>query len=156
MGYGVYRFNETINGLEPLTTHKYENMNLNKVVPIIKDDADNYLIGTTYGVIKYASENSYQLFNAKDGFLNSTIHAILRHSSDNFWLSTNQGLIILIPKEMYSALTALATGLKSSNLVTELPQRPANGYTVFWRNQRLCSYSGRRTSRTALYASHLL
>ena len=45
MGYGVYRFNETINGLEPLTTHKYENMNLNKVVPIIKDDADNYLIG---------------------------------------------------------------------------------------------------------------
>ena len=68
MGYGVYRFNETINGLEPLTTHKYENMNLNKVVPIIKDDADNYLIGTTYGVIKYASENSYQLFNDERRF----------------------------------------------------------------------------------------
>lgn len=92
MGSGVFRFNEISNGLEPLTTHKYENMNLNKVVPIVKDDANNYLIGTTYGVIKYTSENSYKLFNAKDGFLNSTIHAILRHSPDNFWLSTNQGL----------------------------------------------------------------
>lgn len=57
MGSGVFRFNEISNGLEPLTTHKYENMNLNKVVPIVKDDANNYLIGTTYGVIKYTSEN---------------------------------------------------------------------------------------------------
>ena len=112
MGYGVYRFNKTINGLEPLTTHKYENMNLNKVVPIIKDDADNYLIGTTYGVIKYASENSYQLFNAKDGFLNSTIHAILRHSSDNFWLSTNQGLINFDTKRNVFRSYGFGDGLK--------------------------------------------
>ena len=118
MGSGVFRFNEISNGLEPLTTHKYENMNLNKVVPIVKDDANNYLIGTTYGVIKYTSENSYKLFNAKDGFLNSTIHAILRHSPDNL-------------------------------------QRSANRHLVLWRNQRICSHSGRRTSRTALYASHL-
>lgn len=120
MGSGVFRFNEISNGLEPLTTHKYENMNLNKVVPIVKDDANNYLIGTTYGVIKYTSENSYKLFNAKDGFLNSTIHAILRHSPDNFWLSTNQGLINLIPKEMYSVLMVLVTGLKLLNLVMVL------------------------------------
>ena len=82
------------------------------VVPIIKDEADNYLIGTTYGVIKYASENSYQLFNAKDGFLNSTIHAILRHSPDNFWLSTNQGLINFDTKRNVFRSYGFGDGLK--------------------------------------------
>ena len=112
MGHGVFRFNEISNGLEPLTTHKYENMNLNKVVPIARDEADNYLIGTTYGLIKYTSENSYQLFNAKDGFLNSTIHAILKHSSDNFWLSTNQGLINFDTKRNVFRSYGFSDGLK--------------------------------------------
>lgn len=93
MGYGVFRFNETINGLEPISTHKYENVTLNKVVAIIEDNARNYLFGTTYGMIKYTSETSYQLFNEKDGFLNNTIHAILKNSPGNFWLSTNLGMI---------------------------------------------------------------
>lgn len=92
MGYGVFRFNKNTNGLEPISTHKYENMTLNKVVAIMKDDA-NYLFGTTYGIIKYTSETSYQLFNSKNGLRNSTIHAILKKSPGNFWLSTNQGLV---------------------------------------------------------------
>ena len=127
-------------------------MNLNKVVPIIKDDADNYLIGTTYGVIKYASENSYQLFNAKDGFLNSTIHAILRHSSDNFWLSTNQGLINFDTKRNVFRSYGFGDGLKVVEFSDGASYRDPQTGILFLRNQRLCSYSGRRTSRTALYA----
>lgn len=92
-GYGVFRFNETTNGLEPMSTHKYENMTLNNILAISKDSSNNYLFGTSYGLIKYTSETSYQLFNAKNGFLNNTIHAILKNSPDNFWLSTNLGLI---------------------------------------------------------------
>lgn len=92
-GYGVFRFNKTTNGLEPVSTHKYENMTLNNILAISKDSSNNYLFGTSYGLIKYTSETSYQLFNAKNGFLNNTIHAILKNSSDNFWLSTNLGLI---------------------------------------------------------------
>ena len=92
-GYGVFRYNETTNGLEPVSTHKYENMTLNNILAISKDSSNNYLFGTSYGLIKYTSETSYQLFNAKNGFLNNTIHAILRNSSDDFWLSTNLGLI---------------------------------------------------------------
>ena len=67
---------------------------------------------TTYGVIKYTSENSYKLFNAKDGFLNSTIHAILRHSPDNFWLSTNQGLINFDTKRDVFRSYGFGDGLK--------------------------------------------
>lgn len=92
-GYGVFRFNETTNGLEPVTTHKYENVTLNNILAISKDSSNNYLFGTSYGLIKYTSENTYQLFNTKNGFLNNTIHAILKNSPDNFWLSTNLGLI---------------------------------------------------------------
>ena len=79
-GYGVFRYNETTNGLEPVSTHKYENMTLNNILAISKDSSNNYLFGTSYGLIKYTSETSYQLFNAKNGFLNNTIHAIDRKS----------------------------------------------------------------------------
>ena len=88
-----FRFNKTTNGLEPVSTHKYENMTLNNILAISKDSSNNYLFGTSYGLIKYTSETSYQLFNAKNGFLNNTVHAILKNSPDNFWLSTNLGLI---------------------------------------------------------------
>lgn len=112
MGYGVFRFNETINGLEPIPTHKYENMALNKVVAIIKDGTDNYLFGTTYGIIKYTSETSYQLFNTKNGFLNSTIHDILENSPHNFWFSTNQGLINFDTKSNVFRSYGFGDGLK--------------------------------------------
>lgn len=111
MGYGVFRFNKTTNGLEPISTHKYENMTLNKVVAIMKDEA-NYLIGTTYGIIKYTSETSYQLFNSKNGFLNSTIHAILKKSPGDFWFSTNQGLINFDTKKDVFRSYGFGDGLK--------------------------------------------
>lgn len=112
MGYGVFRFNKITNGIEPVSTHKYENVTLNKVVAIMEDSANNYLFGTTYGMIKYASESSYQLFNEKDGFLNNTIHAILKNSPNNFWLSTNLGLINFNTKKNIFRTYGFANGLK--------------------------------------------
>ena len=111
-GYGVFRYNETTNGLEPVSTHKYENMTLNNILAISKDSSNNYLFGTSYGLIKYTSETSYQLFNAKNGFLNNTIHAILRSSSDNFWLSTNLGLINFDTKRNVFRSYGFGDGLK--------------------------------------------
>ena len=110
-GYGVFRYNETTNGLEPVSTHKYENMTLT-ILAISKDSSNNYLFGTSYGLIKYTSETSYQLFNAKNGFLNNTIHAILRNSSDDFWLSTNLGLINFDTKRNVFRSYGFGDGLK--------------------------------------------
>ena len=111
-GYGVFRFNKTTNGLEPVSTHKYENMTLNNILAISKDSSNNYLFGTSYGLIKYTSETSYQLFNAKNGFLNNTIHAILKNSPDNFWLSTNLGLINFDTKRNVFRSYGFSDGLK--------------------------------------------
>lgn len=98
--------------LEPVSTHKYENMTLNNILAISKDSSNNYLFGTSYGLIKYTSETSYQLFNAKNGFLNNTIHAILRNSSDDFWLSTNLGLINFDTKRNVFRSYGFGDGLK--------------------------------------------
>lgn len=111
-GYGVFRFNKTTNGLEPVSTHKYENMTLNNILAISKDSSNNYLFGTSYGLIKYTSETSYQLFNAKNGFLNNTVHAILKNSPDNFWLSTNLGLINFNTKRNVFRSYGFSDGLK--------------------------------------------
>ena len=111
-GYGVFRYNEMTNGLEPVSTHKYENITLNNILAISKDSSNNYLFGTSYGLIKYTSETSYQLFNAKNGFLNNTIHAILKNVSDNFWLSTNLGLINFDTKRNVFRSYGFGDGLK--------------------------------------------
>jgi hypothetical protein len=41
-GYGVFRYNETTNGLEPVSTHKYEHMTLNNFLAINKDSSNNH------------------------------------------------------------------------------------------------------------------
>lgn len=111
-GYGVFRYNRTTNGLESVSTHKYENMTLNNILAIGKDSRNNYLFGTSYGLIKYTSETSYQLFNTKNGFLNNAIHAILRSAPDNFWLSTNLGLINFDAQRNVFRSYGFADGLK--------------------------------------------
>ncbi|MDD3039305.1 response regulator [Bacteroides sp.] len=111
-GYGVFRFNKTTNGLEPISTHKYENMTLNNILAISKDSSNNYLFGTSSGLIKYTSETSYQLFNVKNGFLNNTIHSILKNTQDNFWMGTNLGLINFDSKRNIFRTYGFGDGLK--------------------------------------------
>lgn len=92
-GYGAFRWNPTTDGIEPLTSAKYDNMTLNNIMDIDRDSSGNWLIGTSYGLIKYASETSWSLFNTRNGFPNGTVHAILKSGPDDFWLSTNLGLV---------------------------------------------------------------
>lgn len=110
-GYGVFRFNQATDGLEPVSNNKYENMTLNNILAISKDSMDNYLFGTSFGLIKYTSEDTYELFNVKDGFLNNTIHAILKNTPTDFWLSTNLGLINMNTKRDLFRSYGFATGL---------------------------------------------
>lgn len=131
-GYGVFRFNRTTNGLEPMSTHKYENMTLNNILAISKDSSNNYLFGTSYGLIKYTSEASYQLFNTQNGFLNNTIHAILKNTPDNFWLSTNLGLINFDTKRNVFRSYGFADGLKVVEFSDGAAFRDAETGTLFF------------------------
>lgn len=92
-GYGVFVFDRVTDELKPVPTHKHENVTLNNVLAISRDSCGHHLFGTSYGLIRYTSEPSYKLYNTENGFLNNTVHAILRNSPNDFWLSTNSGLI---------------------------------------------------------------
>lgn len=131
-GYGVFRFNRMTNGLEPMSTHKYENMTLNNILAISKDSSNNYLFGTSYGLIKYTSETSYQLFNTQNGFLNNTIHAILKNTPDDFWLSTNLGLINFDTKRNVFRSYGFADGLKVVEFSDGAAYRDAETGTLFF------------------------
>lgn len=111
-GYGAFRFNEVTNGLEPISTHKYENVTLNNILAISKDSSNHYLFGTSSGLIKYTSETSYQLFNVKNGFLNNTVHAILKNAPDDFWMGTNLGLVNFDSKRDVFRSYGFGDGLK--------------------------------------------
>ncbi|NDV63663.1 two-component regulator propeller domain-containing protein [Bacteroides sp. 224] len=92
-GYGVFTYRADANGLIPFFSNSYQNASLNNVLAMDKDSLGNYLFGTTAGLIKYKSENSYELFDAQEGFPNNTIHDIIKTKGCSFWLSTNLGLI---------------------------------------------------------------
>ena len=92
-GYGAFRWNPATDGIEPLTSAKYDNMTLNNIMDIDRDSSGNWLLGTSYGLIKHASGTSWRLFNTRNGFPNGTVHAILKSGPEDFWLSTNLGLV---------------------------------------------------------------
>ena len=72
---------------------KLENRSLNEIYSIAKVNQNEYLIGTSFGLVEMdRKNNSYKRKDAID-FPNTIIHQILKDSDSTFWLSTDQGLI---------------------------------------------------------------
>ena len=92
-GYGAFRYNPSSDGIEPLSDIKFDNVTLNSILDISRDSSGRWLQGTSYGLVRYDSDTEYTLFNTRNGFPNSTVHAILKSGPDDFWLSTNLGLV---------------------------------------------------------------
>lgn len=89
-GYGAFHI---VNGKLQAIPLKgnYTDKTVNDVFSIIKEDSVLWL-GTSYGLIKQDATNEWCL-NKKNGFLNSTIHSMLKDNSGNIWIATNGGLI---------------------------------------------------------------
>ncbi len=89
-GYGTFRIE---NGkLQPIPLKgRYTDKTVNDVFAILKEDSALWL-GTSYGLIKQETSGE-ECFNKKNGFLNSTIHAMQKDNSGNIWIATNGGLI---------------------------------------------------------------
>ncbi len=99
-GGGVFKINTNTFGVEPVKfPDNIGNKTINEVFSITKDQLGDYLIGTSFGLIKYKSDKDYEVLNTTNGFPNNTIHCILRGNNDDFWLSTNRGVINYNPKD---------------------------------------------------------
>lgn len=93
-GYGAFYYNAKDDNLSPIII-KSENSTktINDVFCINKDDQNNLLIGTGYGLIKHSTTSENKIFNSSNGFLNNSIHSIQKEDLNSFWLSTNKGMI---------------------------------------------------------------
>lgn len=79
-------------------TDEYSNIQfgsntLNEVNVITKINADCFLMGTSFGLINYKSQDDYEVLNKTNGFPNNTIHGILQEDDGSYWLSTNSGVV---------------------------------------------------------------
>lgn len=75
---------------------KYHNKAITDVFSAIRDK-DVLWLGTGYGLLKVQQDNERLFVGTGNGFINNTIHAMLKDDDGYLWLSTNQGLIRFDP-----------------------------------------------------------
>lgn len=91
-GLGIFTLKD-----EKLTNiHKLGNDNsdktINDVFAVIRDSRAIW-VGTGSGLVKIASDGDRLFAGVEYGFLNNTIHSMLKDDYDNLWISTNKGIV---------------------------------------------------------------
>jgi ligand-binding sensor domain-containing protein/serine phosphatase RsbU (regulator of sigma subunit) len=69
----------------------------NMVLGINEDKSGNIWAATSTGLSKLLSDNSFYNFYSKDGLANTYLYSILKDSLNNFWMSSNAGIINFNP-----------------------------------------------------------
>lgn len=97
-GLGAFKLNINNMGYEQITFGKSNRKTLDEVLSI-NSVQNNMYFGTSAGLIEYADADNYTIYDNNDGFLNNTIHDILKEDNNSLWLSTNRGLINYRPND---------------------------------------------------------
>jgi ligand-binding sensor domain-containing protein/serine phosphatase RsbU (regulator of sigma subunit) len=85
----------------------------NIVLGINEDKAGNIWVATSNGLSKLrADQKSFYNFYEKDGLYNTYLYSILKDSVDNFWMSSNGGLIRFDPNVPEKDITFKNYGVK--------------------------------------------
>ena len=75
----------------------YDTRSVNDVFAAIIS-GDSLWIGTGHGLIQSNPESEKLFFGPENGFINSTVHDMLRDDEGDIWVSTNKGLVRFDPK----------------------------------------------------------
>lgn len=116
----------------------------NIVLGVNEDKNGNIWVATSNGLSKLLPDNSFYNFYEKDGLANSYLYSILKDSVNNFWMSSNGGVIrfnpLLPEKEITFKNYGIKDGLtnKEYNMGAALSSAAgtmyfggANGFNVF-------------------------
>lgn len=116
----------------------------NIVLGINEDKNGNIWVATSNGLSKLRPDNTFYNFYEKDGLANSYLYSILKDSLNNFWMSSNGGVIrfnpLLPEKEITFKNYGIKDGLtnKEYNMGAALSSPSgnmyfggANGFNVF-------------------------
>ena len=69
----------------------------NTVLSVNEDKNGNIWIATSAGLSKLLPDNSFRNFYEKDGLPNTYLYSLLKDSLNNFWMSSNNGIIKFNP-----------------------------------------------------------
>ncbi|MBA2613614.1 MAG: SpoIIE family protein phosphatase [Bacteroidetes bacterium] len=98
---------------------KAENIATNIVFGVNEDKNGNIWVATSAGLSKLLPNKNFYNFYEKDGLPNTYLYSILKDSVNNFWMSSNYGLIKFDPLQKESDITFKSYGIKDGLLNTE-------------------------------------
>lgn len=74
--------------------NEYDNRTIFDVFAVVREKKNGVLwLGTGHGLLKLQRDGDKLFAGAESGFVNNTIHSMLRDEDGNLWISTNQGLV---------------------------------------------------------------
>lgn len=88
----------------------YNVKSVNDIFTIIRDK-DVLWVGTGQGLMKITDDDDKLFSGIKDGFLNNTIHSMLKDDDGNLWIGTNFGLMHFNPTTEKTHAFSLNHGL---------------------------------------------
>jgi ligand-binding sensor domain-containing protein/serine phosphatase RsbU (regulator of sigma subunit) len=91
----------------------------NMVLGINEDKAGNIWAATSTGLSKLLANNSFYNFYSKDGLANTYLYSILKDSANNFWMSSNAGIIRFNPLQAEKEITFKNYNIKDGLVNTE-------------------------------------
>jgi ligand-binding sensor domain-containing protein/serine phosphatase RsbU (regulator of sigma subunit) len=91
----------------------------NIVFGINEDKNGNIWVATSAGLSKLLQNNSFYNFYEKDGLPNTYLYSILKDSLNNFWMSSNNGIIKFNPLLKEREVSFKSYGIKDGLLNTE-------------------------------------
>ncbi|MEO6302058.1 MAG: two-component regulator propeller domain-containing protein [Bacteroidia bacterium] len=98
---------------------KAENIATNIVFGVNEDKNGNIWVATSAGLGKILPNKTFYNFYEKDGLPNTYLYSLLRDSIDNFWMSSNYGIIKFNPLLKESDIIFKSYGIKDGLLNTE-------------------------------------
>ncbi|MBA3665104.1 MAG: SpoIIE family protein phosphatase [Bacteroidetes bacterium] len=84
----------------------------NIILGINEDKNGHIWVATSNGLSKLLKDNTFYNFYEKDGLANSYLYSILKDSLNNFWMSSNGGVIRFNPLQPENEITFKNYGIK--------------------------------------------
>jgi len=91
----------------------------NMVLGINEDKGGNIWAATSTGLSKLLANGSFYNFYSKDGLSNTYLYSILKDSVNNFWMSSNAGIIRFNPMHAEKEITFKNYSIKDGLVNTE-------------------------------------